>query len=115
MSHGIHGAHGHRHTHHAHGIFAGGAHSSAIERNAKLIESTLNLAQKAIDLATKFVDQMSKPMDSQGPSRTGGCFPSQPPNPCDAVREVNALKVGSNGQITTPGGYQIGQLGQFEW
>lgn len=115
MSHGIHGAHGHRHVHHNHNIF-GGVNQSTIAQNAKLIESTLNLAQKAIDLAGKIVDQMSKAVDSHGgPSHSGGCFPCERPDPCDAVRDANALKVDSNGVITTPGGYKIEQLGQFEW
>ena len=98
----------------------GGVSNSTIAQNAKLIESTLNLVQKAVDLATKFVDQMSKAADTQknpgiaaGP---GGCFPSEKPDPFDAIRQQESLKVdSSSGKITTPGGYQIEQLGQFEW
>ncbi|NMO21608.1 DUF1521 domain-containing protein [Pyxidicoccus fallax] len=99
----------------------GGPNANVIARNAKLIESTMSLVQKTLDLAHKFVDQMAKGVESQqgsqGPSSrpTCGCFPSEKPHPIDSVGDRDALKVDSNGKITTPGGYQIEQLGQFEW
>ncbi|QSQ18665.1 DUF1521 domain-containing protein [Pyxidicoccus parkwayensis] len=96
----------------------GGVSQKTIAKNAQLIESTLNLVQKTLDLATKMVDQMSKAIDTKAPSIAagpGGCFPSEKPNPVDSVGERDALKVDSNGVVTTPGGYKIEQKGQFEW
>ncbi|ATB46814.1 DUF1521 domain-containing protein [Corallococcus macrosporus] len=100
--------------------------SSTIARNAQLIESTLNLVEKAVDLAGqavgvagKALDQMSQsaaPSKQAGASSASAAFPAERPNPLDAVREANSLKVDdSSGKITTPGGYTIEQLGKFEW
>lgn len=119
MSNNIGGIGGNRQLNPAHTqalTIGGNVSNTAIANNAKLIESTLNLVEKAVGLATKFVDQMSKASDSQGiAAGPGGCFPSEKPNPLDSVREQNSLKVDKDGKITTPGGYQIEQLGQFEW
>jgi hypothetical protein len=116
MSNTIGGNVGNRQLNPAQMMSFGSVNKTALAQNAKLIESTLNLVEKAVNLATKFVDQMSKASDSQGiAAGPGGCFPSEKPNPLDSVREQNSLKVDDNGKITTPGGYQIEQLGQFEW
>jgi len=102
----------------------GNVNTSTIARNAQLIESTLNLVEKAVDLAGKAVgvagkamDQMSQaaPAKQADAAGTSGAFPAERPHPLDAVREANSLKVSEDGKITTPGGYTIEQLGQFEW
>ncbi|WP_426750674.1 DUF1521 domain-containing protein [Myxococcus sp. Y35] len=102
----------------------GNVNTSTIARNAQLIESTLNLVEKAVGLAEKAVgvagqalDQMSQAAPTKQADTAGvsGAFPAEPPNPLDAVREANSLKVSEDGKITTPGGYVIEQLGQFEW
>ncbi|QRK13864.1 DUF1521 domain-containing protein [Archangium violaceum] len=44
-----------------------------------------------------------------------GCFPTEKPNPVESYDREASLKVDKDGKITTPGGYVIEQLGQFEW
>ncbi|AKQ67671.1 hypothetical protein A176_004583 [Myxococcus hansupus] len=122
MSNGIGGVGGNRQLTTAQS--AGNVNTSTIARNAQLIESTLNLVEKAVDLAGKAVnvagkalDQMSQaaPTKQAGTSGTSPAFPSERPNPLDSVRDAHSLKVDDGGKITTPGGYTIEQLGQFEW
>ncbi|ABF92166.1 hypothetical protein MXAN_2458 [Myxococcus xanthus DK 1622] len=124
MSNGIGGVGGNRQLTTTQGV--GNVNTSTIARNAQLIESTLNLVEKAVDLAGKAVnvagkavDQMSQaaaPTKQAGATGTNAAFPAERPNPLDAVREANSLKVEEGtGKITTPGGYTIEQLGQFEW
>ncbi|MFP2964339.1 DUF1521 domain-containing protein [Myxococcus sp. 1LA] len=125
MSNGIGGVGGNRQLTTAQGP-GSNVNTSTIARNAQLIESTLNLVEKAVDLAGqavsvagKALDQMSQsaaPSKQAGTSGASPAFPAERPNPLDAVREANSLKVDSgSGKVTTPGGYTIEQLGQFEW
>jgi hypothetical protein len=41
--------------------------------------------------------------------------PCQPPRPQDGCHPSGSLKVDDKGVVTTPGGYKIEQMGQFEW
>jgi hypothetical protein len=99
----------------------GGVSAQTLKANAKLLDSTLNLMNQALKVTGKVLDladQMSKPVQGQqgfaaGP---GGCFPTEKPTPVDATDGYAGLKVDKkDGKITTPGGYTIEQLGQFEW
>lgn len=123
MSNGISGV-GNKQLTTTQGLGLGNINGSSIARNAQLIETTMNMVEKALDVAGKALDVAGKALDQMAeasptkPATTlapGGCFPSEPPNPLDAVRDANSLKVDKDGKITTPGGYVIEQLGQFEW
>jgi hypothetical protein len=46
---------------------------------------------------------------------TGQTCPCSPPAPADSSHPQGSLKVDDKGVITTPGGYQIEALSQFEW
>jgi hypothetical protein len=98
---------------------------AALTKNQALIEKTVNQALSDIDKAVKSLKTLAENSFS-GTSATGsgsqgiaagpgGCFPTEAPSTDDLFRPADKLKVDSNGTITTPGGYKIEQLGQFEW
>lgn len=99
----------------------GGVSAQNLATNAQLIESTLNLMNQALNVAGKaldLADQMGKAAPGQAtnaPNGNPGCFPTEKPNPVEATDPDASLKVDKDGKITTPGGYVIEQLGQFEW
>lgn len=99
-----------------------------LQKNHKLIESTVNQALNDINKAWTALKNLEQNLFSAGTqghqhgitAGPGGCFPTEPPKPttppADPFAEPNKLKVDSaTGKITTPGGYTIEQLGQFEW
>ncbi|WNG35205.1 DUF1521 domain-containing protein [Archangium minus] len=95
-----------------------GVNEQTLAANAKLIDSTLKLMNEAVNLAGKALDtadQMGKAVQAQQQFGTGGCFPTEQPNPADSFHREASLRVDDSGKITTPGGYTIEQLGQFEW
>ncbi|WP_164014979.1 DUF1521 domain-containing protein [Pyxidicoccus trucidator] len=107
-----------------------GPSQADLAKNLKLIESTVDHCIAEIESAVKMLKSLdttssssfcgtpSRPGDSQGIAAGGnGCFPSEFPGKYeDYFRPADKLKVDSNsGTITTPGGYKIEQLGQFEW
>jgi Domain of Unknown Function (DUF1521) len=54
-----------------------------------------------------------RPQDGEGP---GHCGTVSPPNQRDCCHPCGTLKVDQEaGVITTPGGYKIEQLGQYDW
>lgn len=98
-----------------------GVPAQTLAANAKLIDSTLKLMNQALDVAGKALDtadKMGKSVQQQqqgiaaGP---GGCFPTEQPSPANSYNREASLKVDKDGKITTPGGYTIEQMGQFEW
>jgi hypothetical protein len=109
-----------------------GLSEADLKKNLKLIESTVDHCIAEIESAVKTL----KSMETGGTSSfcgtpaqnsnhhssiqkydSSGCFPSEFPGKYeDYWRPADKLKVDeSSGKITTPGGYQIEQLGQFEW
>ncbi|MCP3141405.1 DUF1521 domain-containing protein [Pyxidicoccus xibeiensis] len=97
-------------------------------KNLKLIESTVDQAIKQIESASpqltvqsdkevaKSTFEMVQKLNTDPQTgSTGGAFPSEAPKWQDMMRPKDQLKVDANGVITTPGGYKIEQLGQFEW
>jgi hypothetical protein len=98
-----------------------GVSAQNLAKNAKLIDSTLNLMNQALTATGKALeaaDKMAKSVQ-QSPGFTagaGGCFPTEKPNASEAIDRQASLKVDKEtGKITTPGGYTIEQIGQFEW
>jgi hypothetical protein len=85
---------------------------STVTRALGQIESAFNKATKAVN---NFADALERLNQHSKPTHTGGCFPCEPPKPQDGCRPQGGLKVDDKGVITTPGGYKIEQLGQFEW
>lgn len=98
-----------------------------LAKNQKLIESTVDHCIAEIESAVKTLkslDQTSgssfsgstKPSDNGFAAGNNGCFPSEWPDYKDYFKPADTLKVdSSSGTITTPGGYKIEQMGQFEW
>ncbi len=95
--------------------------AQSLATNAKLIDSTLNLMNKALTVAGKALDVADKmgkavQQDPGFAAGAGGCFPTEKPNPAESKDSKASLKVDKeSGKITTPGGYTIEQVGQFEW
>ncbi|HZI14686.1 MAG TPA: DUF1521 domain-containing protein [Myxococcus sp.] len=95
----------------------------ALKANLGLIQSTVTKAlgqiesafNKATTAVNNFADALERLNQHQKPQHGGGCFPCDPPRPQDGCRPSGGLKVDDKGVITTPGGYKIEQLGQFEW
>ncbi|MFP2929171.1 DUF1521 domain-containing protein [Pyxidicoccus sp. 3LG] len=108
---------------------APGLNEAELLKNLKLIESTVDQAIKQIESAVaqptaqtqsdadiaKSTFEMVQKLNQDPPGATSGAFPSEAPKWQDMMRPKDQLKVDSNGVITTPGGYKIEQLGQFEW
>lgn len=95
----------------------------ALKANLGLIQSTVTKAlgqiesafNKATTAVNNFADALERLNQHQKPQHSGGCFPCDPPRPQDGCRPQGGIKVDDKGVITTPGGYKIEQLGQFEW
>ncbi|WP_244238668.1 DUF1521 domain-containing protein [Corallococcus terminator] len=95
---------------------------ATLAKNAKLIESTMGLVEKALANAPKGTDKAAKPdqmgrsVASQQTSAATSCFPTEKPDPLDCLSMDlgNTLEVKGN-KVTTPGGYSIEPLSQFEW
>ncbi|RKH19337.1 DUF1521 domain-containing protein [Corallococcus praedator] len=99
----------------------GVVNDATIAKNTKLIETTLGQVDKAIagataksDKANAKADQMGKSVTTKSASASSGAFPTELPNPLDNANARYSLEVKDN-KITTPGGYVIEPLGQFEW
>ncbi len=61
-------------------------------------------------------DLYQSPRPGHGPGMPGPwpCYP-MPPRPPDRCHPPGSLKTDPNGVVTTPGGYKVEPLGQFEW
>ncbi|MBZ4417161.1 DUF1521 domain-containing protein [Myxococcus sp. RHSTA-1-4] len=113
---------------------APGLSETELAKNKKLIDSTVDhclaeinsavaklksLEQSSGTSSSSFCgtpSQASGSQSSASSSGTNGCFPSEWPDYSDYFKPKDKLKVDSGtGTITTPGGYKIEQLGQFEW
>ncbi|MCP3097633.1 DUF1521 domain-containing protein [Myxococcus sp. K15C18031901] len=103
-----------------------GLSEAELTKNLGLIEKTVDRALADIESAVKSLKQLgensftseSRAGETGFAAGSGGCFPTEKPEPViagDPLRTADKLKVDSNGTITTPGGYKIEQLGQFEW
>ena len=98
------------------------ANAKLIDSTLKLMNQSLNVAGKALEIAGKalnMADQMGKAQPNQGtnaPNGNTGCFPTEKPNGAESPPRNAGLKVDKDsGKITTPGGYTIEPMGQFEW
>jgi hypothetical protein len=59
---------------------------------------------------------MSGLADGLSGALAGQTTPCEPPTPSDSAQPSGTLQVDkSTGEITTPGGYKIDQVGQFDW
>ena len=99
------------------------------------VQASFNLTSVSTDLqpnlvrridtdppAFDFIKELSALLNSfrQTPvnssSRGCGCGEVSPPSPSDRCHPSGGLKVDQeSGVITTPGGYKIEQIGQYEW
>ncbi|WP_244237734.1 DUF1521 domain-containing protein [Corallococcus llansteffanensis] len=93
---------------------------ATLAKNAKLIESTMGLVEKALAGAPKAAekaakpDQMGRAVSTQQTAAATSCFPTEKPDPLDGFSPARTLEVKDN-KVTTPGGYTIETIGQFEW
>lgn len=102
-----------------------GLSDTELTKNLGLIEKTVESAFADIESAVKALNQLNensfaagapRPGDTASTAGTGGAFPTEKPVITeDTFRPPDKLKVDDKGTITTPGGYKIEQLGQFEW
>ncbi|NTX04274.1 DUF1521 domain-containing protein [Myxococcus sp. CA051A] len=102
-----------------------GLSETELTKNLGLIENTVERALSEIESAVKQLKQLDensfaagapRPGDTASTAGTGGAFPTEKPVLTeDTFRPPDKLKVDDKGTITTPGGYKIEQLGQFEW
>jgi hypothetical protein len=51
----------------------------------------------------------------EGPGRPLNLCHTEPPRPSDSCHPAGSLKTDEKGVVTTPGGYKIEALGQYEW
>ncbi|MFY1831098.1 DUF1521 domain-containing protein [Myxococcus fulvus] len=101
-----------------------GLSEAELTKNLGLIEKTVDRALAEIESAVKQLNQLgensfssaAKPGDTSASAGTSGTFPAEKPVLTEnTFRPPDKLKVDDKGTITTPGGYKIEQLGQFEW
>jgi hypothetical protein len=82
-----------------------------------VVRRPLEMNDAVADFLTElkgFLDLLSRSPNSSG--RGCGCGEVSPPVQEDGCHPSGTLKVDENtGVITTPGGYKIEQIGQFEW
>ncbi|AKF80767.1 hypothetical protein MFUL124B02_15605 [Myxococcus fulvus 124B02] len=102
-----------------------GLSDAELTKNLGLIEKTVESAFADIESAVKALNQLSENSFSTEQVRvsdltanvdSGNVFPTEKPLIDEnTFRSPDKLKVDDKGTITTPGGYKIEQLGQFEW
>ncbi|HEX8474466.1 MAG TPA: DUF1521 domain-containing protein [Pyrinomonadaceae bacterium] len=82
--------------------------------NPELLQLLDSVTDAANALGT-FTDKFAALVDKMGTtSALCQCAPVPPPTPADSAHPAGSLQV-SGDVITTPGGYKIEMLGQYEW